>query len=439
MRTLLYEIANYTEAEDFSEIAASLSKKEGAAMECYVVRNGVFERLALYEEEGGILVELDSADLRHLYEKTVENGGTLLDTPEKLSFLHEGISPEKQKERMISSLVIGKGGSSYLIVLDTSVRPLHSTVSVLRDQLTFASVALIGVSAALALLLARHISRPIERISRKAKAFSTGKYDLDFSERSYREIEELSETLNLASDELSKTERLQRELIANISHDLRTPLTMIIGYGEVMRDIEGENTPENIQLIIDEAGRLSMLVNDLLEISRIQGGIAARRDEHFSLGDLVTETVERYRRLKENSGFVFRLEVKGKTEVDADKSKISQVICNLFNNAINYSEQRREIEVTVTGEEGRVRVAVRDFGVGIAAEDLQNIWQRYYKVDKSHRRSVVGSGLGLSIVREILSLHDARYGVTSKVGEGSTFWFELAAERDLVLPYKEQM
>jgi signal transduction histidine kinase len=208
---------------------------------------------------------------------------------------------------------------------------------------------------------------------------------------------------------------------------------MIVGYAEVMRDIEGENTPENMQVIIDEAKRLSVLVNDLLEISRIQGGISQRNDEVFVLEEVVTETVDRYRRLKAEAGFSFLCEAEGESKVRADKSKLLQVICNLLNNAIHYSDEKKQIEVRVFRVENACRVEVKDYGVGIAEEDLPNVWQRYYKVDKVHRRSSAGSGLGLSIVREILEMHHACYGVSSKVGEGSLFWFSLPIEKELSL------
>ena len=304
----------------------------------------------------------------------------------------------------------------------------------LQNQLLFVSIISLAIAAGIAFLLARHIARPLERINSKAKRLPRGEYNIDFSEKSYREIEELSETLNRTEDDLSKTDRLQKELIANISHDLRTPLTMIVGYAEVMRDIEGENKPENIQVIIDEATRLSSLVNDLLEISRIQGEREERKNEHFDLGDLATETVERYCRLKENSGFTFTAACDKDCLVYADKAKLLQVICNLINNAINYSEEDKRVSVRVLKKADAVRLDVVDHGIGIAPEHIEHVWERYYRGEKPHRRSTVGSGLGLSIVREILDLHHARYGVNSVLGEGSVFWFELLVENENLFP-----
>ena len=140
------------------------------------------------------------------------------------------------------------------------------------------------------------------------------------------EVNELNNTLNYAAKELKKVESLQHELIANISHDLRTPLTMITGYGEVMRDLPGENTPENIQIIIDEANRLNMLVTDLLDISKIQSGATTLNCEIFSLTMLIKDMFQRYNKLKEQEGYSLTFEYDEEIFVNADQSKIGQVV-----------------------------------------------------------------------------------------------------------------
>ena len=434
MQTLIYEIAYEAPREDFAETAVSLAENADTAMAIYRVDG---EQMTLYAEssdKNGVVHLFGTQDIMELYDKTVEGGSVFQERLEDA--LDEASFSEAQGEaRLLSAFVTHTPSDiTYFILLDTAGLPLNPFFVLMQNQLSLVSIILLAIAAGIAFLLARHIARPIERISEKARKMSKGELALDFTERSYKEIEELSEVLNQTTDELSKIDRLQKELVANISHDLRTPLTMIVGYAEVMRDIEGENTPENIQVIIDEATRLSLLVNDLLEISRIQGGDAERRDETFDLALLAEETVERYRRLKENSGFVFEFEARGDCHVLADKAKILQVLCNLINNAINYSDNDRNVRVCIASREKIVRLEVIDHGVGIAKEKLDNIWQRYYRDETNHRRSVSGSGLGLSIVREILELHGARYGVNSSLGEGSTFWFELVHEDNTLSP-----
>ena len=149
----------------------------------------------------------------------------------------------------------------YVIMLNSELTPLRATVQTLRMQFVWISVIFVGLALLMAMVFARSIVSPIVRMNQSAKQLAKGNYDVQFEGEGYRETRELAETLNYASKELSQNDRLQKELIANVSHDLRTPLTMIKGYGEIMRDIPGENTPENMQTIIDETERLSELVN----------------------------------------------------------------------------------------------------------------------------------------------------------------------------------
>ena len=241
---------------------------------------------------------------------------------------------------------------------------------------------------------------------------------------------ELSDVLNATALELNKNENLRRELIANVSHDLRTPLTMIIAYAEVMRDLPGENTPENVQVVIDEAERLTNLVNDMLDISKLQAGVMVKNAEVYNLTQSIQSVFERYNKLKEQDGYTIEFEFDREAQVEADEYKIFQVIYNLINNAINYTEKNKTVWVRqkVIGE--KVRIEVTDSGEGIAPEALPYVWERYYKVDKTHKRAVMGTGLGLSIVKNILELHNADYGVESEVGQGSTFWFELEIQKE---------
>jgi signal transduction histidine kinase len=233
-------------------------------------------------------------------------------------------------------------------------------------------------------------------------------------------------TLEYASRELAKTDNLQKELISNISHDLRTPLTMIKGYSEVMRDIPGENTPENIQVIIDETTRLSELVNDMLDLSRIQSGTRKPEYECFSITDTVKDTLTRYEKLIKQDGYNIEFISDGEAMVIADRGMILQVIYNLINNAINYTGDDKRVTVKQTITEEAVVISVSDTGEGITEKDLEQIWGRYYRVDKMHRRATIGTGLGLSIVKQILEIHNTSFGVDSEKGKGSTFWFELS-------------
>lgn len=315
------------------------------------------------------------------------------------------------------------------IILNTNISPVDSTISTLRTEIMLITILMIIVAIIASYFFSRGISLPIIRINNGAKHLAEGKYDIRFEGRGYREVSELSDTLNYAAGELEKTDRLQKELIANISHDLRTPLTMIEGYAEMMRDIPGENTPENVQIIIDETKQLSSMVSDLLDISRIQSGTGQLNISEFNLTEAVRQVIGRFSRLTEQEGRSVDFISDAEVMVKADQTKIIQVIYNFINNAFIHSDCKTPITVKQTvirqGEANKVRIEVTDCGEGIDEKDLPYIWDRYYKVDKHHKRAQTGSGLGLSIVKGILELHGAKYGVNSEVGKGSTFWFEL--------------
>lgn len=329
-------------------------------------------------------------------------------------------------ENLIYAEIITLDDDTECFVLITAlVTPVDSVISTLRVQLIIVSVVFIVFALVLAFLVSKRISRPLDEINEKVKQFAVRNYDVEFNSVGYLEAKELSDTLNVTRQELQKAENLRQELIANISHDLRTPLTMITGYSEVMRDIPGENTPENVQVIIDEANRLTSLVNDMLDLSKLQSGAIEIEREDFNLTDAIQDIFERYTKLREQEGYDIQFKADRNAYVSADQIKIGQVIYNFINNAINHCGEDKTVIVTQKVSDKRVRIEVTDHGEGIPADKLEYIWDRYYKVDKDHKRGVIGTGLGLSIVKKILDLHGAKYGVKSREGHGSTFWFEL--------------
>ena len=332
------------------------------------------------------------------------------------------------------STVLLVGERVYFLVQNANLTPLPSMITMLENMFLITGVFVIVLALVLSFVLARLITKPLVQMNAAAKRLAKGEYSADFSGRGYREITELGDTLNYAAHELSKNDKLQKELIANVSHDLRTPLTMICGYSEVMRDIPGENTPENVQVIIDEANRLSELVNDMLDLSRVQAGTRAPEMERFSLTDTVRDVMKRYEKLTEQQGYQIRFLATETAYVKADRGMILQVLYNLINNAVNYTGEDRLVTVSQQVVGGRVRICVTDTGEGITEEQIPLIWDRYYKVDRVHRRAMVGTGLGLSIVKGVLEAHQASFGVQSTPGKGSTFWFEL----DIALPEREE-
>lgn len=316
-------------------------------------------------------------------------------------------------------------GSEYYVLLNTLVTPVTSTVQTIRSELWVLTTTLLLVGFLLSTILSRKISRPIIQTTEAARALSQGEYTPISDANAYREIAQLNRQLSQAARDLRKVEETQRELIANISHDLRTPLTLIEGYVEVMQDIPGENTPENLQVILDETHRLTTLVNAVLDYSKSQNAAPEENTQRFSLTGSIREILTRYSKLTEQDGYVIRFQQQGEAFVQADPLKISQVVYNLINNALTYTDDDKTVTITQTIRDGHVRISVTDTGEGIEPEELPYIWNRYYRGKKPHKRAAVGTGLGLNIARSILDGYGMDYGAESTVGKGSTFWFEM--------------
>lgn len=367
------------------------------------------------EKNGGIVFERYQRD------------GALDGREGKRQFIGRVLPPDLGiTETMIyGKLVSAKDGSQYFILLNSVITPVSSTVYTLRVQLVYITVIMLILAFAIALLLSKKIAKPIIKMNASAKELAKGNFDATFEVKGYFEISELNDTLSYAAKELAKVEKLRRELIANISHDLRTPLTMITGYAEAICDLPGENTVENVQIIIDEAKHLTNLVNDMLDISKLQSGTQVITISEFNLTESIRDIQNRFTKLTLQDGYTIDFRYDSDIFVQADEMRISQVIYNLINNAITYGGSDKIVTVLQKLYNGFVRVEIIDNGEGIPEDKLPYIWDRYYKLDKAHKRNAVGTGLGLSIVKSILALHGAWYGVQSTLGKGSIFWFEL--------------
>lgn len=316
-------------------------------------------------------------------------------------------------------------GSELMVISDVQVTPLDSTVTVLKTQLKFTSFIALIFTLVLSYFISKSISKPIEKLNKSALKLAQGDFATEFSGKGYREIEQLSDTLNYTAGELGKAEQFRNELLANVSHDLRTPLTMIGGYAEVMRDIPGENTPENVQVIIDETHRLTDFVNNMLDLSKLKSGIEEIKTETVNVTKLLEGIRERYLSLTKNDGYTIEIQADEDVYVTCDEAKITQAFYNLMDNAVNHTGQDKRIVIRQSSNLKKVRIEITDSGEGISAEQLPYIWDRYYRVDVSHKRSVVGSGgIGLSIVKSVFELHNLKYGVESNNKAGTTFWVE---------------
>ncbi len=317
--------------------------------------------------------------------------------------------------------------SNYYLILNTPLEPVESYIDFILNQYLYIAAIVIGIALIVAMFLATRISRPIIKMKDEANKLAQGNYDVRFQTKSFSEINDLASTLDDATDKLSKVNDLRKDLVANVSHDIKTPLTMIRAYAEMIKDISGDDPKkrnEHLDVILEETNYLDKLVTDMSELSKLQSGVIEINRDNFDLKECTERVVMLLSAVisEKNINLVLDLD---DCFIYADEIKISQVIYNFLSNALKYSDADSKIIVRVRSDEEKTRLEVIDNGNGISEDALPYIWDRYYKVDKNFNRSVNSTGLGLAIAKAILEAHKARYGVESELGKGSIFWFEL--------------
>lgn len=419
--------------EKLNDVATDAAKEYGICITVYEITEEGGRKLASVATERHINsfcyihnVRGDSL-MNRLYREAKANNGEY-EEHFSIASMFSG-SDSDEGANVIRSRIVDTGKTELLLVFNSELMPLSSTVDTIQAQLIIISGVLIVIAVIIAFIFSQSLSRPIRRMSTEASKLALGNYNVNFDGGNCTETVNLSVTLNRAAYELSKLDKMQKDLIANISHDLRTPLTMISGYTEAMRDLPGEATPENMQIVIDETKRLTSLVNDMMEVSKYQGGTQYLKLSRFNFTEVIRTTLERYAKLKERDGYKITFDSIEDVFVTADENRILQVLYNLINNAVNYTGEDKSVlirQTLLSEEDGKhVLLEVIDTGCGIPEEELPLVWERYYKVHDFHKRADMGTGLGLSIVKNILLLHGAQFGVNSKVGIGSCFWFKL--------------
>ncbi len=345
----------------------------------------------------------------------------------KLRQRYELINPMYDNHTLVQAIKLDPKNYAFI---NTSMDPIDGTVDILKTQLIYVTIIVLILSFMIAYFISRHISEPIVEMNKTAKGLAKGKFNVKFqTKEDILELNELASTLNYAKDELEKTDELRQDLMANVSHDLKTPLTMIKAYAEMSRDLHTKDEKKQIEdmnIIISEVDRLTILVNDILELSKMQSNINNLEKENFDLINLTEEIIHQYKVLQETENYKFKFNhAEKEIIINADKKKLEQVIYNLINNAINYTGEDNLVTIEITKNENDILVEIKDTGKGINKEDLPYIWDKYYKNKKKHKRNLIGTGLGLSIVKNILQLHNYNFGVTSEKNKGSCFYFKI--------------
>lgn len=314
--------------------------------------------------------------------------------------------------------------AEYYLFINTPMELLDSTVEILKNQFLMVSFMVFSLGTVTSLLLAKRLAQPIHQMNEAAKKLADGDFSVQFEGEGYREAVELSETLNYATEEFSKTDELRRDLVANVSHDIKTPLTMIKAYAEMIVDISGDNPQlrnEHLKIILDETNHLEKFVNDMLSLSQYESQVLTVNETRFNLKDHIESTLN----LFQTDDVKVKIDVPKHYFVMADEIKMGQVLYNFINNAIKHSQNSESIIIEAKANKYEITVSVIDFGVGIDRQHQEVIWDRYAQINKHHHRKESSSGLGLSIVAAICQATGSKYGVESEVGQGSKFYYTL--------------
>ncbi len=314
------------------------------------------------------------------------------------------------------------------VFLHTPVPEIHKVRYEVFKLFMISMMVAILIALILILFLSRRISQPLKVINKAAKTIASGEFENRVPIESNDEIGELCKTFNSMAESLQNLESMRRSFIANVSHELRTPMTTISGFVEGIMDgtIPHENQNRYLKIVLDEARRLSRLVNDLLDLSKMEAGENVLEMRVFDINELIRVAIIKFEtKIMEKNIHVNAYFEEENSSVRADVDSIQRVVTNLLDNAIKFCDFGKNIDITVTTKGGQVYVSIRDEGLGIPEKELNHIWERFYKTDKSRGKDKWGTGLGLAIVKSIILQHGRRIWVESVQDEYTRFTFTL--------------
>ena len=317
----------------------------------------------------------------------------------------------------------------YYILSNFALQSMDNIIRSSQNQYLILAIIVLFMSIVISMIFSNLITKPIFKIKDEAIKLAQGNYDVSFNKSYINEVDELQETLEVAAAELSNIDETRKELLANVSHDLKTPLTMIKAYAEMIKDISGNNKAkrnEHLDIIINETDNLDVLVSDMLNLSKLQAKALKVDIQPFDLSENIVETAAKFNTIARKEGVQIVVDCEPELVALGDKNKINEVIYNFISNALkHYGDDHKVFVRGYLINRENIRVEVTDHGPGIDEKVLPYIWDRYYKNDRKYQRAASGSGLGLAIAKAILEEHNSNFGVITALNEGSTFYFEL--------------
>jgi len=302
----------------------------------------------------------------------------------------------------------------------------HRLSEAIGRFLLWGSLLAIAIALVVTFILSRRISAPIKALTLTARRLGHGDFSQRVQFKDKSELGELARAFNSMAGDLERTENLRRNLVADVAHELRTPLSNIQGYLEAVGD--GVVTPDaaTIHSLHEEVTLLSRLIDDLQELALAEAGELRLLPQAEDISELIHQAVAAVQAQAEPKGVSVSIDLPDKLPpVDIDSHRISQVLRNFLENAVAHTAKEGSIMVTAWQQDNWVKISVGDTGEGIPAEDLPNIFERFYRVDKSRTRATGGSGLGLTIAKRLVEAHGGEVEVRSELGKGSCFTFTL--------------
>lgn len=403
-----------------------------------IVRKNSFDnsiRIQVIDANGNVIYPMDWLGIFYstTYNKDLINAVlSALPMVEGSSSLYNVGSKEGGDQTLLYTSYLGKDQKNiddrYLMIV-ALVRPIDSTINILQQQFPFIIAIAFIIGILTSYFMAERLSNPVRNLTTSAEILAKGNYDVIFPDSDLYELDRLSKTLNYATEELQKMDQMRVSIVANVSHDLKTPLTVIKSYAEMIKDITGDNRErrnEDLDTIISEADRLTDMVNSILDVSKLEMQMDELNLTKFSLRELTEEIIERFKVLSSRDKYIFEIEGNSEGVITADREMIDQVIYNFASNAVSFVGPDKKVIFRIDEDEaGTITYSVIDHGRGINKDEQDKIWERYYTDHHNHVRNVVGTGIGLHIVRVILNKHGFNVGVDSEPTKGSRFYFEV--------------
>lgn len=426
--------AQVSSSFEASLLSAIQSRKLDASNTCFDLADSTLQHVTGFENLYPCLLHEASFTTSINGKTSVWNGSvveSLRATVLSQGFVKKELVVDKNAStrQMAVGRVAKNGDETYSVIFCTSLARIDEAGVVLGQLMPWIFLCLMAFSIVASWLFSRWFTKPLTKLSHATRQLAEGDYSVRVNVPETDEIGLLAADFNHMAGEVSRAAQLQRDLLANVSHDLRTPLTLIKGYAETVRDLTGDNPEKRtaqLDVIVDETDRLSGLVNSVMELSKMSSGTDKPEKVRFDLSQLCEEVAQRYEAVCAQNGYTLKLELpdpETDCTISADPAMMERVLHNLLGNAMHHIGPDNVFILRVNApEKGTVRVEVADHGAGIAKEDLPYIFDRYYRSRSDAGK--VGTGLGLSITKAILQSHGFRFGANSTLGEGSCFWFE---------------